>query len=86
MLIDGNSLLYRAFFALPLLQTKDGIYTNGVYGFLTMLNRAVRELARVGIRWRHPGYTEEQVRMALIRLTLGESLFGEAFPGATATP
>lgn len=44
MLIDGNSLLYRAFFALPLLKTEDGIYTNGVYGFLTMLNRAVREL------------------------------------------
>lgn len=44
MLIDGNSLLYRAFYALPLLQTKDGVYTNAVYGFLTMLNRAVREL------------------------------------------
>jgi DNA polymerase-1 len=44
MLIDGNSLLYRAFYALPLLQTREGIYTNGVYGFLTMLNRARREL------------------------------------------
>jgi len=42
MLIDGNSLLFRAFYALPLLHTSDGIYTNGVYGFLTMLNR-VRE-------------------------------------------
>ncbi|MEQ8201197.1 MAG: DNA polymerase I [Syntrophomonadaceae bacterium] len=44
MLLDGNSLLFRAFYALPLLQTKDGIYTNAVYGFLTMLNRVVREL------------------------------------------
>lgn len=44
MLLDGNSLLYRAFYALPLLQTKDGIYTNGVYGFLTMLNRVMREM------------------------------------------
>ena len=44
MLIDGNSLLYRAFYALPLLQTRDGIYTNAVYGFLTMLNRAMREV------------------------------------------
>lgn len=42
MIIDGNSLLYRAFYALPLLSTKDGIYTNGVYGFLTMLYR-IRE-------------------------------------------
>ncbi|MGE5391137.1 MAG: DNA polymerase I [Deltaproteobacteria bacterium] len=43
MLIDGNSLLYRAFFALPLLQNSQGLYTNGVYGFLTMFNRVVAE-------------------------------------------
>lgn len=42
MVIDGNSLIYRAFYALPLLSTKDNIYTNGVYGFLTMLYR-IRE-------------------------------------------
>ena len=41
MLVDGNSLLFRAFYALPLLHTRDGIYTNGVYGFQTMLNRAL---------------------------------------------
>lgn len=43
MLIDGNSLLYRAFYALPLLQNSEGLYTNGVYGFLTMFNRVVAE-------------------------------------------
>ncbi|NLW91723.1 MAG: DNA polymerase I [Syntrophomonadaceae bacterium] len=43
MLIDGNSLLYRAFYALPLLQNSQGLYTNGVYGFLTMFNRVVAE-------------------------------------------
>ncbi len=37
MIIDGSSLLHRAFYALPLLTTKDGVYTNGIYGFLTML-------------------------------------------------
>lgn len=36
MIIDGNSLLHRAFHALPPLMNKEGIYTNGVYGFLTM--------------------------------------------------
>ena len=41
MLVDGNSLLFRAFYALPLLHTREGIYTNGVYGFQTMLNRAL---------------------------------------------
>lgn len=43
MLIDGNSLLFRAFYALPLLHTRDGIYTNGVFGFLTMFNRVIAE-------------------------------------------
>lgn len=43
MIIDGNSLIHRAFYALPLLSTKDGIYTNGVYGFLTMLYRIQEE-------------------------------------------
>lgn len=43
MVIDGNSLIHRAFYALPLLSTKDGIYTNGVYGFLTMLYRLEEE-------------------------------------------
>ena len=37
IIIDGSSLIHRAFYALPLLTTKDGIYTNGIYGFLTML-------------------------------------------------
>ncbi|MEN6462263.1 MAG: 5'-3' exonuclease H3TH domain-containing protein, partial [Syntrophomonas sp.] len=43
MLIDGNSLLYRAFYALPLLHTGEGVYTNAVYGFLTMFNRVVAQ-------------------------------------------
>lgn len=41
VLIDGNSLLHRAYYALPLLSTKDGIYTNGVYGFLTMYYKII---------------------------------------------
>ena len=43
MIIDGNSLIHRAFYALPLLSTKDGIYTNGVYGFMTMLYKIQEE-------------------------------------------
>lgn len=33
LLIDGSSLLHRAFYALPLLSNKDGIFTNAVHGF-----------------------------------------------------
>lgn len=36
LLIDGSSLLFRAFYAIRDLKTKNGIYVNGVYGFLAM--------------------------------------------------
>ena len=36
LLIDGNSLINRAFYAMPLLVTKNGTYTNAVYGFMNM--------------------------------------------------
>ncbi|MBR5521287.1 MAG: DNA polymerase I [Oscillospiraceae bacterium] len=37
--IDGNSILNRAFFGIKVLTTKDGQYTNGIYGFLNILNK-----------------------------------------------
>src|SRR5690625_237171 len=37
VLIDGNSILYRAFFALPLLHNDKGVFTNAVYGFTNIL-------------------------------------------------
>ncbi|OZU89750.1 DNA polymerase I [Virgibacillus indicus] len=43
VLIDGNSIIYRAFFALPLLNNDKGVYTNAVYGFTTMLMRILEE-------------------------------------------
>lgn len=36
LLLDGNSLINRAFYAMPLLTNKNGEYTNGVYGFLNI--------------------------------------------------
>ncbi|MEG2656804.1 MAG: DNA polymerase I [Clostridium sp.] len=36
-ILDGNSLLYRGFYAIPELTTKEGVHTNAVYGFLNML-------------------------------------------------
>lgn len=43
MLIDGNSLLHRAFHALPPLMTSKGVHTNAVYGFCNMLFRIMKE-------------------------------------------
>ena len=37
VIIDGNSLMHRAFHALPPLSNDDGVYTNAVFGFLSML-------------------------------------------------
>ncbi|SHM56010.1 DNA polymerase I [Caldanaerovirga acetigignens] len=45
MLIDGNSLMHRAFYALPPLMTSKGIHTNAVYGFVNMLMRIIKEEA-----------------------------------------
>lgn len=44
VLIDGNSLVNRAFYAMPLLSTKDGVYTNGVLGFLTMFFKSLSDI------------------------------------------
>ena len=35
--IYGNSVLNRAFYGIKLLTTKEGLYTNGIYGFLSIL-------------------------------------------------
>ena len=45
MVIDGHSMAYRAFFALPAenFQTATGQHTNAVYGFLSMLLAMIRE-------------------------------------------
>ncbi|WP_313800704.1 DNA polymerase I [Cytobacillus sp.] len=43
VLIDGNSIAYRAFFALPLLNNDKGIHTNAIYGFTMMLNRILED-------------------------------------------
>ncbi len=67
MVIDGSSLIHRAFYALPLLSTKDGLYTNGIYGFLTMLYRIRDEYSpdylcvafdKKGPTFRHKEYKE----------------------------
>jgi len=43
LLIDGNSVLFRAFYGVPLLTTAAGAYTNAVYGFSMMLLNLLKE-------------------------------------------
>ena len=43
LLVDGNSLMHRAFHALPVLDNGEGMYTNALYGFLNMFLKVIKE-------------------------------------------
>ena len=43
IIIDGSSLMYRAFFALPLLTSSNGFYTNAIMGFANMLGKILTD-------------------------------------------
>ncbi|GAB6988495.1 DNA polymerase I [Paenibacillus pini] len=67
ILIDGNSIIYRAFFAMPPLTNTKGLHTNAVYGFTNMLLRLIEDHKPTHmmvafdagkITFRHEGYQE----------------------------
>lgn len=68
IIIDGNALIHRSFHALPpTMQTKDGEPTNAVYGFTTVLIKALKEfqpeyialtLDKKGKTFRHEEYED----------------------------
>ena len=43
VLIDGNSLLNRAFYATPVFTTKDGLPTNGIFGFIKLMLKIISD-------------------------------------------
>lgn len=43
MILDGNSVINRAFYGVRLLSTKDGVFTNAIYGFLNILQGLITE-------------------------------------------
>lgn len=76
MLIDGNSIAYRAFFALPLLNNDKGIHTNAVYGFTMMLMRILE----------HEKPTHMLVAFDAGKTTFRHSTFSEYKGGRQKTP
>ena len=44
LVIDGSSLIHRAFFALPPLTTRKGQHTGAVYGFLRMFHKLLQDV------------------------------------------
>ena len=41
LIIDGNAVMHRAYHAIPLFKTKEGIPTNVIYGFFSILNKTI---------------------------------------------
>lgn len=64
LLIDGNSIINRAFYAIPLLSDKEGRYTNAVYGFLNIFFKFFDEenpkYAAVAFDLPHPTFRHEK--------------------------
>jgi DNA polymerase-1 len=56
VVIDGKSVFYRGYYAMPNLTTKDGLPTGGVFGFATMALEVVRRLKPdyVAVAWDKP--------------------------------
>ncbi|TAK56059.1 MAG: hypothetical protein EPO24_11560 [Bacteroidetes bacterium] len=46
------------------------------------LTQTCRRLMATGVKMRHPDYNDEQTRLAVIRLQLGDELFIKAYPNA----
>ena len=49
VLVDGHSLIYRAYYAIRRLSNREGFPTNALYGFITMLSKVLREMSPQGI-------------------------------------
>ena len=44
LVVDGNSILNRAFYGIRLLTNQEGLYTNAVYGMVTMVSRYMESI------------------------------------------
>ncbi len=73
VLVDGNALIHRAYHALPPLTTKSGELVNAVYGFTTLLLKAIHDLEPeyaavafdlAGPTFRHEAYKEYKATRA----------------------
>nr|WP_092074912.1 DNA polymerase I [Dendrosporobacter quercicolus]NSL49813.1 DNA polymerase I [Dendrosporobacter quercicolus DSM 1736]SDN20585.1 DNA polymerase I [Dendrosporobacter quercicolus] len=76
MIIDGSSLIHRAFYALPLLTTASGQHTNAVYGFATMLVKLLAD------------YKPDAIAVAFDkgRVTFRNEVYGQYKAHRKATP
>ena len=66
LLVDGNSILNRAFYGLPDLTTKDGRHTNAVLGFLNIILKVIDDIKAthicVAFDVKHPTFRHEMYK------------------------
>lgn len=76
LIIDGNSIMNRAFYGIKLLSTKDGTYTNAVYGFLNIYYMIMDMV--------HPNYVA--VAFDISRPTFRHEMYAEYKAGRRSMP
>ena len=63
VLIDGHSIINRAFYGVPDLTNKDGLHTNGIFGFVNILFKILEEekpdYVTVAFDVKHPTFRHE---------------------------
>ena len=64
VLIDGHSIINRAFYGVPDLTNKDGLHTNGIFGFVNILLKILEEekpdYLTVAFDVHHPTFRHEK--------------------------
>ena len=63
LILDGNSVINRAYFGVKPLTTREGLYTHAIYGFLNILERMEKE------------EQPDAVAVAFERVVLSDSLY-----------
>src|SRR3989338_5548546 len=73
LLVDGNSFCYRAFYAIRELRSSKGEPTNAIYGFITMLEKILKDVDPDGVAvafdmkgptFRHARYDQYKIQRA----------------------
>lgn len=59
---------------------------NGRWRMAVDLTESMRRGVAAGVRMRHPDYSDNQVRLAVLRLMVGDELFRQCCPGCTIAP
>lgn len=66
VLIDGHSIINRAFYGVPDLTNKDGLHTNGIFGFVNILFKILEEekpdYLTVAFDVHHPTFRHEMFK------------------------